>query len=432
MMSYKQYLSEMSYPEFEELLKNIGYPDLKPQKGARSKIAVILTDKNRVDVLKDVAAKIPGGKYDATVTGSTVGATILPGGYKVLAKPIKGGGSGAGADATRLTESAQCLYCAAQWYQGGKFDSESLKAAAQKIDTDEKLDNMLENLSEDWVDASIKIAQLLHKNFGDKRYTFHRGSTWVGKLENQFKKINRIEKEFSNLNKWTPADIYLVSDVGSKETFTDCDSFVELNARMLKHLHNKDIIGVSLKKVDTPTMKYVNDSDDKSTYHVKNPYYTLGLKDFFASKDVYAYYQEGAIQFRGFNQIDFQGEIKGKFASHGKVGGGVIKNIIRKITKNDIYMASEVAKKYRNEKSKEVLIKEFYGYYSYLQTNPMNFDAFAAKARTMEMGWFISKMIGCQMLYYIDKSKKLDAIIGAIIDYAASQSDLSCPFVKVS
>ena len=45
---------------------------------------------------------------------------------------------------------------------------------------------------------------------GKGSFTFHRGSKLVDAVEKTFTTINRQEGAFGNLNKWSPADIYMV------------------------------------------------------------------------------------------------------------------------------------------------------------------------------------------------------------------------------
>jgi hypothetical protein len=418
-------------PTMEELIKilhDLGYKDLQPKS---SRMLFVKTDKDRVSVLKELEKAIPGSKYDKNMSGSSIGGLDIQRNKFIYIKPLRGSGSGAGAAMTELVESAQCVYLASVWYGDSNFDIETFKKLQSHFDVTSKLINISVELPEDWQKITIDIAKKLHSMFRDKKYQFHRGSKWVKTLESKFKDINKKDKQFANLNKWSPADIYMISDVGLRENFQTADSFVELNALLLKHIKNKDIIPVSLKKTgSTPTTKYVNVGNDKSTYAVKNPFYVLALRSFFESKDVYINYVEGKIQFRGFNIIDFQGEIKGKYASHGKIGNGDINKSIKNHSGYDMETPRAVSIRFKT--NKKDLIKEFFSYYKVIEKNPVNYDTFQSKLNEKDMGWVISKYLGTKMIYFMNKSKKMDAIVGAMIAYASSQSDISAPFLKVS
>jgi hypothetical protein len=358
--------------------------------------------------------------------------------YKMsdLGKSVEFGGQGSKSSSamTSLAESAQCLYCAAAWY-GKDYSPETLKGLTKNVNITESIEKIIDELPDSWINSSIAIAKRLKEEFGNKRYSFHRGSEWFNTLEKKFKFLNKREREFSNLNKWSPADIYMLTSIGEAETFSEANSIIELNAILLKHIRNGDIIPVSLKKVDPDNvnLKYVNLTDNKSTYEISKPHFTAGKKDFFNSKDVYMYFKEGQIQFRGFNPIDFQGEIKGKYASHGKVSFGTINRYLKILTNGVLESPSSIADRYR--KSPKNLYIDFFTYYIKITEGPkIDYNDFVKKASTKDLGWHISKYIGCQMLYRISRSSKdtLDAFIGSLIGYAASESEMSAPFVKVS
>ena len=52
-------------------------------------------------------------------------------------------GTGAGADVTELTESAQALYAAAKWKRTKDYDDTVLKSAASTTDVSENINNIL-------------------------------------------------------------------------------------------------------------------------------------------------------------------------------------------------------------------------------------------------------------------------------------------------
>lgn len=418
----------------EKYEKSLASLDLEFRVLSAKRVAII-TDKNRIQLLKDLTRQFPGSRYEPIISGSSAGAVITSDGFTLLAKPKKASGSGAGSAMTALAESSQCLYCAAVWYGKSDFSVDGLKAVYKRVDVTDSAEKIANDLPADWQDAAMATAKKLYEKFGSVNYTFHRGSAWVVNLENKFKALNKKENQFSNVNKWSPADIYMLAPEGEKERFENANSILELNALLLKHLQNKKIIPVSLKKVasDSATIKFINFSNDRSTYEIKNPTYTVGKRGFFEAKDVYMYFVEGEIQFRGFNVVDFQGEIKGKYSAHGKIGGGIIKNIIKKATGFEMETPSAVSK--RISKDRDPFYKDFYKYYKAITTGAtMDYNKFVAEAMKKDEGWHISKYLGSQMLYSIHNSNKgkLEEVIGSMIGYASSESDLSAAYVKVS
>ena len=134
-----------------------------------------------------------------------------------------------------------------------------MKDAYAKVNSDAKIDEIL--LSDDgWIASSINGARLLHKALKRKQYTWHRGSSWVDALENKFKELNRQERIFKNVNKWTPADIWAVArGAENKYNILNASSISELNNELLKAYAERDIIGISLKKIGKkPKLVQVN------------------------------------------------------------------------------------------------------------------------------------------------------------------------------
>ena len=142
---------------------------------------------------------------------------------------------------------------------GKNANADEIKKAYAKADTDEKLDNIETKLTGEWRASSILGAEELYKEFKGKQYTFHRGSAWVDKLQNHWKKLNQQEKLFTNINKWSPADIYMVSAAGARVDLTNAKNIADLNNMMITNLKSKDIIGVSLKIMkDKSHLSYYN------------------------------------------------------------------------------------------------------------------------------------------------------------------------------
>ena len=88
--------------------------------------------------------------------------------YKVVYKPLKSGGSGAGAAATKLGESAQALYASMANVLGRDIKESDLtqvnfdKAIKNAI-TDEDFGKMKNELTDDWIYSSIQGANQLRK-----------------------------------------------------------------------------------------------------------------------------------------------------------------------------------------------------------------------------------------------------------------------------
>lgn len=389
------------------------------------KTITVVTSQPRVEVLEKIAKSLKsfGGSYNPKGAGSSIGRTELTGGYIVLAKS-GGGGSGAGADVTKLTESAQCIYAAAH-YSNFKMIPSEMKKAEGKADINESFANIYKKLPDEWIKSCMLGAEILKKNYPGTNYTFHRGSSWVEKLEDHWKALNSEAQLFSNLNKWSPADIWMVSSAGASIDLTKTKSIAELNAVLLKALNEKKIIGVSLKKiVGSASLSKVNVGADRPKWKFEST--TTGLRDFWSSGDGYILFEGGKIQFRKFGST-WQGEIKGKNANMGKISGGPITGIM-----NTFGITLQPQREITGRSAQN--IKDFYEWYSGISYHPkMSFNQFNIEASKKDHNWYVSKILTTQLLYHIENqnTKKQEEITSSFLNYASSQSVLSGPFVKV-
>lgn len=343
-----------------------------------------------------------------------------------------GKGSGAGSEITDLGESAQALYAAAAWNGSKTFTQADLTKAYKMCDISSTLEDIFDKLPPDWIDGVIACAQILKQEFGTKKYKFHRGSAWVKRLETHFKSLNSKagDQKFSNINKWSPADIYLVSKEGESINIESTDSIIELNSLLTKALVSKDIIGVSLKKGNT-NLKYYNfKKGEKKKFDFEG--YTTGTKGFFGGKDVYLMFKKdgesGKIQFRTFPET-WQGEIKGATANGGKLSYGPVQSILKKLYINSLSEDKSVRSLIKNKDSK--FLKRFYSFYKkYASEKAKKFEDFVDIAYEQGESWMFSKYLGVELIDNIKIAAKELDFIGACISYAASQSELSAPFVK--
>lgn len=415
--------------ELKIAISKLGYKDIT-DKTAKKVVVQLPGGGDRAGTLDEIAKKLKsyGGKYNDKSNESSVGRTEFSNGWIVLAKIKGGGGSGAGSDLTRLTESAQCVYNAC-YYGKDKFTNANLKKHLNKTDTDEKFEDILKKLPDDWVVSSRIIAERLEKQFPDrgKNYIHHRGSRWVSALENHWKKLNKeAGSPFSNLNKWSPADIWMVSSAGARVDLMKTKTLVELNQTLVKNLKSKDIIGVSLKKaVGRVNYKELNVDRNRPTWKFDKT--TTGLRGFFESGDGYMMFEGGKAQFRKFGST-WQGELKGKNANMGKVSGGPI------ITLMKIQFGKDMTPQRDLMARRDDDVRQFYDWYTAVPYHDkMDYFDFYKKVEEKDMNWFISKAMTTQLMSIVESlsKKKKDEFASALVNYAGSESVLSGPYVKV-
>lgn len=407
--------------QLKEKLAKAGYKNIKDVSGTR--VNVLIKSKDRVGALIDIAKKLKGA-YNEKASGSSIGRTEINSKWTIYVKTEGSGGSGAGAEATRLTESAQCVYCACKWNKK-PYTQANLKAAAAQAPTDEKIKNILEKLDDDWIKSCSLVADKLYSKYNSKNYHFHRGDSWVDKLENHWKTLNKKEQKFSNLNKWSPADIYMTTQVGRQIDITKTNNILELNELLLKAYKTKDIIGVSLKKVGS-SVNFVEKNITSERVKYKYKEYVTGKRGFFLSNDSYIFYDGGEIQFRRFGTT-WQGEIKGKFANMGKISGGPIATLLKDEFKIDFIPQRDIVEKTNKN------LKLFYSFYKDVETRPLSYKKFLEEVEKLDLNWYISKILSTQMMSIVKNmsTAKRNQLVSSLLNYAGSESALSAPYVKV-
>lgn len=337
-----------------------------------------------------------------------------------------GRGSGGGADNTRATESAQCVYLQAIWdIPKTDFSPAAITNAFKKTHTDAKLEEVL-NIDDAWVSSSINAARILHKALGKKTYSFHRGSSWVDALENKFKELNKKEKAFSNVNKWTPADIWMVAKgAEGRYDIEGAGSLQYLNNELLKAYANRDIIGVSLKKVSgKPRVIQVNYK--KPFKAPKFSRVSYGLKDYFASKDGYIFFGDGGrMQFRTYPT--FQCEIIGKDAKHGKVSHGGIDSALYAATRDKTDNRKQLEAMIKRDR--DGFMKKFYGFYNGAVDKPVDYDKFVDNLKGKNVEWLVSKYYVTSIFVMIRGREQ--QFMEYLYRVAKSQSKLSAVHLKV-
>lgn len=405
----------LSKTELLDTLKEEGYKF--EVSGSRIKV---FTSEDREQVLTKIK-NLTKGTFSES--GSSIGSVQI-GPLKILVKPNRTGsaGSGAGAYITSLAESAQCYYCAAAWYQKD-FSEKSLRAAAKYVQATASVEQVIKELPDNWIVSCTKSAKALYAQFGTKRYTFHRGSSFVQKINNNFLTVNRVQNMFSNINKWSPADIWMVTDksIGTNFNFEDFNTF---NAFLLKMAKNKELIGVSLKQTNTALVRKINFTGESHSYKFMSA--TVGKKGFFESKDVYLFYDGGEIQFRGFPT--WQGEIKGKTANHGKISGGPTKAIVDRYSTTKLETQSLVEGSIKRKDPK--FYKKFHELYQ-KTVGKIKYEDFEKGVKNKDLNWQSSKYLGTQLVFIMNTSNKRQVILSEFINYAKSQSSFSAAHIKV-
>jgi hypothetical protein len=360
-------------------------------------------------------------KYaDVKKTGSSVPVTefkIDNFRYVLVWKPM-GGGSGAGAAVTKLAESAVCLYTAALIYNKKadlQFLLENKSKISRNIDVDAKYDDVVKWLSqnEDWDKTSIESARLIHKTKKiSTSHIAHRGSTFFNSI---YKEFSRLLKPMNTLrlaigsDKWNPGDIW-ISSIKSIPTFESLSSYNKWIADTTK---SGKLFAVSLKKSGNPTIKLIDNKPlDVEFVGIRKP------KEPLSSKDIYVDFKENSkpakgVQFRSFNVgADPQGEIKGVYANHGKIGFGNISFILKKMAGVEIPKMAQL----KNKPTEEIMS----GIVSSYKQLGFTYSSYATN-KDLDKYYLITKYQVLLIALGIKKSKNPTVIVEAMIKYASSR-----------
>ena len=381
--------------------------------------------------------KWPPSSFSGTVVESSRGSLT-----EFVYKNKGGGGSGAGAEITKLTESAQCVFAAVRQVTGKSdsgtvFNPDNIKKAAKYFDIPNDIarddcKKMRSELTEDWITSCDKGAEEIVKQFPGNTYTFHRGSSTVDRIEGAFKRVKKKEGVRMDINKWSPADMYLISSDFDPKCLLEENSFRGLNQCMQERIQKKVCIGVSLKKM-VGNAKIVDVNIDPSQ---KEPDGFARFEFSDKSMDGYIHCTSGAkIQFRGFagaKLTGWQGEVSGKSAKHGKISLGPINLLIKNHVGGNKMVPTGAARfvtSNRQQAEKDI----FCGFHRY---NPgANDNKVWETIRSAEPVWLYSKWQVVKLfdtIRTISTKKKKDQLVEDMLLYALSMSSLSAPYYKLS
>ena len=395
------------------------------------------------------------------------------------------GGSGAGADKTELFESAACWLAGLRFAQTEPIDSKEFACTLanfskiKNVKTSASLNDVVVFLSQnkDWLTTSISTANELYDKFGgSKNYQFYRGEAIVETIEEAFKPVNKNhlnaenkkERPFANLNKWSPADIWMV-EKGKENTFKQeipkKTTFITFNEFFREKIVAEELIGISLKglnpkkstridpwnfsthvKAERTLRSGNNAAGVKSTSPCKNCITKeSGADKLFGSIDCYLWGSNNMeIQFRATDTQGktWQGEVlEGTDAKHGKIGGGVFDRFMKEIFTQSFFnhigfkdvaaVATQSKRADGIELAREIQKMVNKGgtmqHCSDLAEVPID-DILAMKPK-----WIFSKYLGLKMGEKImQESSNSETFMTQIFRYATSQSELSGPFYKVT
>jgi hypothetical protein len=281
-----------------------------------------------------------GDKYIVNAENNQIDVLITGTNKKIRinVKPPVGGGYSA-AKKTAIAESGQAVYCQYVVDNVGVtvdsvIDSAKLRKAYDKCVTTGASFEEIESMDPDWKKSSIMGALKLKTPYG-QGYKYLRGGDMVEKVSKAFSKVKKAQGWYGDLNKWSPADIYIAKSGFTasqlQEELAGITTWETLNARMFELLTDKKFVGVSLKKMETGAhLADINFPTDTSTVDFTYD----SMESPMTSTSGYLIMKKGPqtikVNFRTFTSSGgFSGEVLGGSARHGKVGHGAMSNLLK-------------------------------------------------------------------------------------------------------
>jgi len=421
------------------------------QKDSKKKVQVALKvlvpQVKRAKATKDIMGGLRKAGYEIEEKANEINVPIpkTKGQFiRVSVKPENSKGSGGGAAATKVQETAQCVYAAMRYYCGDvkNFTIDDFKCGMKYTNAPGvKIEEIME-MSKEWKESSWAGANEIYSKIGGTGWKFVRGDAMIddGAVKNAF---NRVKKQtiLSSEDKWNPADIWMVKDESKVKQHLDKEVTIDCLNNALQQLRaDGKLVGISLKKIEGSPKMALKNADDAKTRRdnekAKFAKYDLtfdnGRRSDNHPMDVYLYYGEGnfdkfqARNFGGESKGDWKLELKGKSAAQGKIQGKVLRDLISNIVSGSVPKEADWNKCTGNEYDKEIfdLLKK-YNAKGFNEETAMEFIADAKQA------WKYSKLSGLRLLDWMSNHKKKDQIMKEIYLYASSQSDKSSVYWKL-
>ena len=360
-------------------------------------------------------------------------------------KPPAGGGTRGGTRVANLGEGSQCIYAAVAFGLGKNITQRditktNIEKYKKKFDIDSTVDQILDDLPEIWMNSSILGANKLFDNFFkvNGKFTFHKaskdaGSKIVRKINELFQKFKKDEGLSLNINKWNPADFWLVSSEFDVQILEDEKTMEGFNQQIQKQLLANKLIGISLKQMAGKATLTVNNVERNKKYEKKYSGYE------FSNKSIDGYIKltgNSKLQFRATqgptSLTGWQGEIQGGLAAGGKISLGPFNMLLRAHKIKEI--PTNAAKRVKDEPDK-VYEEISYGLEKFGKMKKAEITKFKTN-KIVTNQFLYSKLQVVQLIKIFEvtlkqKKKLRDQLAEDMFLYAASLSKYSSAFYKL-
>ena len=455
--TFEKVMGALGGEDYSYYLFDVKNVNEKPRAKKVVEMVVYVPQAKRVTAAANIQASLDGDGVIAEVLAKETELDVYLIGntekyIRILVKPNGSKGSGGGAEATAIQESAQCVYAAMRYYCGEKdiYTEEDLKCGMDHVDVGgTKLEDIM-GLPKEWKEGSMKGANEIFKNVGGSGYKFLRGDRLLddGSIKKAFGRV-KGQTNLSSEDKWNPADIWMVkeSEINAIKKHLDGENTIDcLNNALLQRFEDGSLIGISLKKIEGAARMDVKNNQPasvrKANEKAKFEKYDL---TFTSSMDVYLYYGPGQFEkfqarnFGGSSKGDWKLELKGKSAAQGKIQGAVVIELLKNAGFANIskFKIPTWAESDPNANKAGDITTEIY---NLLRKD--NADKFVkspkaeannkAQIATQDKSWRYSKLAGLRFLDWLKHTcSDKDMAMKEIYLYASSQSDKSSVYYKL-
>ena len=351
--------------------------------------------------------------------------------------------SGAGSEITALAESLQAYACATRQHLGKPLEdvSQITDKTISDADCDRTLKQCLAGLDGNWFRSVVLTANLIFEEVPGaktgKKFKFYRGGKFVDSIYNEWRKF-KSGSGITGDDKWNPADIWMAKKDFKLET--GWTTLREYNHYIYNAFANTELIGVSLKKIDPKAEPHSKIFNNGKPLIAQFTGIKIGsvMTD---SKDIYIKYKsegnDGELQLRNFSSrpvpSSWQGEIKGKAAAGGKIGGGIVMQMAQDagIPRSKLMMPNQCP----IDKPSDADFKKFASIFKELTGSKEKLDTLIAQAKSkhaQDKTWWMSKFLGMHLVYTVMNENKADEFSKLVFEYASSATKNSSIFIKYS
>lgn len=442
MRSFNNFLiSESTVNDLKNEIRKLGYNKIEDR--TKTMIAVYVPKSDRNFVIDKLASDLKGAGRDTSTESLRKGGSL--GLVKFNAGPFQDLNIAVKPDSSKdlTTDEHESLsaYMTALKFKNPETDFTLDDFTSLPVQSKFSAKQLLDKAGEGWMKSSILHAERLHRTFGRGKYIFcqRSRSKFVDKISLTANTLLKKAGHSIGLDKWNPADIWMVDPSLINMDFSHFDSIHMLNTFLYDQYTKKKLIGVSLKQAKRSAKAQVFNYR-LGQKPVSLDSMNLGKTGFTKSIDGFIFYnRNSSVVLRSFKPTaDISGEINGKYAQGGKVGFGPLNRIIgecvprTRLTKN-----TEILKSYK--RNPDQYLSKLYNEAKTIdkRLSSMNMDTFKKEimgkgAKTLP--YIVSKTQVTEVVGALQKAskQKIECAISKMISYAASSTEVSSVFVKVS